>query len=270
MSSSLHPLSTNFALRPEERRAWEEDGFIIRPSVFSESELRVLREAAEQVVARAAQSSRDAESYLVDGNRYVDADGATIQFEHEPDSQTIRVIEPFHHLHSELDALIDDPRLVHPMRGLVGSKAVSLWTDKLNLKRPRDGSRFRFHQDSPYWAYDCDHVDRLPNVMIALDDAREENGCLRVVRGSHKSGLLPGIEDDSRLGPLFTDTRYFDSEHAIAAAMPAGSLLFFSPHIVHGSEPNRSDSARRAMVLTYQPAGEQMFKLDAIRNARPH
>ena len=49
----------------------------------------------------------------------------------------------------------------------------------------------------------------------------------------------------------------------------AGSLVFFSPHTVHGSQPNRSDEPRRALVITYQPAGEPMFKLEGTRNAGP-
>ncbi len=45
------------------------------------------------------------------------------------------------------------------------------------------------------------------------------------------------------------------------------SLIFFSPRTVHGSEPNVSDRNRRALVLTYQPGGHRMFKLDALREA---
>jgi ectoine hydroxylase len=50
-------------------------------------------------------------------------------------------------------------------------------------------------------------------------------------------------------------------------AAPAGSLLFFSPHVVHGSPPNRSDRPRRALIMTYQPAGNRMLKLPRVRNA---
>jgi ectoine hydroxylase-related dioxygenase (phytanoyl-CoA dioxygenase family) len=49
----------------------------------------------------------------------------------------------------------------------------------------------------------------------------------------------------------------------------AGSLVFFSPHSVHGSQPNRSDRPRRALVLTYQPGGLRMFKEDRVRECRP-
>ena len=61
---------------------------------------------------------------------------------------------------------------------LVGAERVALFTDKLNLKRPREGSRFDWHQDSPYWAHFCAHLDRLPNVMVTLDDADGEQRLL--------------------------------------------------------------------------------------------
>ncbi|HVP31439.1 MAG TPA: phytanoyl-CoA dioxygenase family protein [Myxococcota bacterium] len=255
-----------FRTTPEEQKAYEEDGFFVRRAVFAAAEVKALQEAAERVAQRAgAALARAEDDYTIDGNRYVEAERATIQLEHRPGSATIRVIEPFHHLDPRFELLLDDPRIVEPMRDLVGSDTVSLWTDKLNLKRPREGSAFPWHQDSPYWVFDCAHVDRLPNVMLTLDDASAANGCLHVVPGSHRRGLLPGREGEGTLGPLFTDPRAFDEGAAVPAEMPAGSLLFFSPHAVHGSRPNASDAPRRALVLTYQPGGHRMFKVAAVR-----
>jgi hypothetical protein len=255
-------------LTAAERQAWQRDGFFIRAAVFGADELAQLREGAECGLARAeAAAARGGRGYRVDGNRYHDVAGATIQYEHSADSTTVRVIEPFHPFDWRFERLIDDPRIVAPMRDLVGCERVSLFTDKLNLKRPREGSGFQWHQDSPYWAHCCAHVDRLPNVMLALDSASERNGCLRVVAGSHTRGCLPGRQGEGVLGPLFTDPRCFDESRQVAAVVPAGSLIFFSPHTVHGSQPNRSDERRRALVLTYQPAGHRMFKLDAEHEA---
>ena len=262
-------MSRDGSLSADERAAYERDGFFSRLAVFSEPELKELRDAAEQVVQRAqanAKSVRE-DDYAIDGNHYVEAGGSTIQYEHQSGSETIRVIEPFHHLHPAFDRLIDDARIVAPMCGIVGSERVALWTDKINLKRAREGSGFRWHQDSPYWSHACDHVDQLPNVMLALDDADEDNGCFRVIRGSHRKRYLPGLGDGSALGPLFTDPAAFDENDQVPAVVPAGSLIFFNPHTVHGSQPNRSDAPRRALVLTYQPAGHQMFKVAATRDA---
>lgn len=272
-------MSGAWALDEAEGEAYQRDGFFTRRAVFSEPELKELREAAELVVQRAeANAAQQCEDdYAIDGNRYVEAGGSTIQYEHADASQggdetgspsaAIRVIEPFHHLHAVFGRLIDDPRIVSPMCGIIGSERVALWTDKINLKRPREGSGFRWHQDSPYWSHACDHVDRLPNVLVALDDADEDNGCFRVIRASHRESYLPGLGDGSRLGPLFTNPASFDEADQVAAVVPAGSLVFFSPHSVHGSQPNRSDAPRRALVLTYQPGGHRMFKVDAIRDA---
>ena len=88
-----------------------------------------------------------------------------------------------------------------------------------------------------------------------------------MIRGSHRQGILPGRQGEGVLGPLFTGPDQFDERSAVAAELPAGSLVFFSPHSVHGSLPNRSERPRRALVLTYQPGGLRLFKLDQVRNA---
>ena len=263
----MSPSSRRYGLTSAEQKAYKEDGFFLRAAVFRPDEIEAMREASEEVVARAEASGRTGRDYLIDGNRYTEGASETIQYEHNDAAETIRVIEPFHHLHPVFDRLIDDPRIVDPMCGVIGTDRVAVWTDKINLKRPREGSGFRWHQDSPYWTHACEHVDLLPNVLISLDDADEENGCFRLVRGSHRDGCLPGIQDDTTLGVLFTDPDHFNAADQVLANMPAGSLVFFSPHTVHGSEPNLSERPRRAMVLTYQPAGNRMFKIDATRDA---
>jgi len=219
-------------------------------------------------VARTTASADD--DYRIDGNRYVEAAEATVQFEHGAGSETIRVIEPFHHLDPVFEAFVADPRLVVPLCGVLEADRIALWTDKINLKRPREGSGFRWHQDSPYWSHVCGHCDQLPNVMITLDDADRDNGCFRLVPGSHAQGFLPGLDDGTALGPLFTDPAHFDERAAWLAELPAGSLVVFDAHTVHGSEPNRSDRPRRAIVLTYQPADHPMFKTDGTRNFDRH
>ena len=258
------------ALSSAEFGAYERDGFVMRARVFSAAEVAELRSAAEQVARTAAGALACASCYAIDGNDYAEARigelATTLQLEHAPGSRTLRVIEPFCALHPRFEALLDDARIVQPMRALVGADEVALFTDKLNLKRPREGSRFSWHQDSPYWAHFCTDLDRLPNVLITLDDAHEGNGCFRVIRGSHKRGLLPGRTGEGRLGPLFTHPSAFDASAQVPAVLPAGSAVFFSPHTVHGSEPNRSDAPRRAIVLTYQPAGKRMFKWDRVRD----
>lgn len=265
MATALAPLPAS--LSSAERRAWEEDGFFLRRRVFGPSELPALRAAVERVAARTARAAAATRGYRVDGHGYAEVLGATVQYEHLRGARALRVIEPFHHLDPRLEALVDEPRLVEPARALVGEEGVALFTAKLNLKRPREGSRFRWHQDAPYWAEAGRDAGRMPNILLALDDAGEANGCLRVVRGSHRQGVLPGGAGRERLAPLYTDPASFDASAQVPVVMPAGSLLFFHAHAVHGSSPNRSKRPRRALVLTYQPGGRPLFRASGVREA---
>ena len=73
-----------------------------------------------------------------------------MQFEHDLTKRDIvRVLEPVHHFNDIFEQLVDCQRLVGPMEQILGqAEGVSLWTSKLNLKRPQ-GSSFMYHrQDS--------------------------------------------------------------------------------------------------------------------------
>ncbi len=258
-----------FGLSPEEKARYERDGYLVREAVLTREEVDCLREGAEAVRLRALEAVATGTHYRVDGNRYVEAVEATIQYEHRPESSELRVVQPFHHLDPRLDRLIEDARLVEPVQGILGCSRLALFTDKLNLKPAREGSGFGWHQDSPYWAPEASHLDRLPNVMVALDDADRENGCLRVIPASHRRGLLPGRRGPARLDGLFTDPACFDASRQVALEVPAGSAIFFAAHLVHGSEPNRSSRPRRAVVITYQPEGFAMFRRGVERRVCP-
>ncbi len=257
-----------FSLSPEEQDQYRTDGYLTRHAVLDAGEVRALQRAAENAADRAFELCGSGHHYVLDGKRFVDSGYRTIQFEHAPDSEKIRVIEPVQDLDAGLDGLVDDPRIVEPMMDLVGSASLSLWTAKLNLKYPREGSGFPWHQDSPYWIHDCRHVDRLPNVLVAFDDCTVTNGCLRIIRGSHRDGCLPGTDDGSQLGGFYTDPALVDESRCVSMEVPAGSLVFFSPHVIHGSEPNTSALPRRALVLTYQPGGFPQLKSGKVRNIR--
>ena len=151
------------------------------------------------------------------------------------------------------------------MRALCGAPSLALFTDKLNFKRP-GGAPFPWHQDSPYFAFECPHVDRLVSVQLYLDDATEKNGCLWMIPGSHKRGTLPGVSERGTLGRLYTDVeRALPEAKRVAVEAPAGSAIFFHGDVVHGSRSNRSAASRRAFILTYQPGGHPQFRRPGVR-----
>lgn len=274
LSDLIGVLVVSFFLSDVELSAYRADGFFLREGVFSAAEVAGYRRGACDAqehakgliqAGEAQAQGRKLQHYTLDGNQFTDIDFVTVQLEHGLITQSIRVIEPVNELNEILDNLIDEARLTQPMQQIVGVDELALWTAKLNLKPAREGSGFRWHQDSPYWIHDCDHVDQLPNVMILFDDAHESNGCLRVIRGSHRNGRLPGCEDGSQLQGFFTHPDAFSEQDQVLMEAPAGSVIFFDPHVVHGSQPNHSDTPRRAIIITYQPAGYPALKSRVVR-----
>lgn len=201
---------------------------------------------------------------MLDGKRYQRLRGSTVKWEWAAGSDQIRSMEPVHHSDAILDAILDDVRLWRPAAELLGVSRLSLFTDKLNFKRPA-GSPFPWHQDTPYWAFDCDHVDQLRSVQLYLDAATEENGCLWVMPGSQRAGVRPGYSDRGVLARLYTRLEGLERFERVPIIAPAGSAIFFDGNLVHGSQSNRSERSRRALVITYQPPGRPVWAGTEVR-----
>jgi phytanoyl-CoA hydroxylase len=256
------------AATSSELEAFRAHGYFVRERVLGPEELERLRAAVERVHSRVVSESLAPGAGAVeriDGKRYQDVAGACVKWEWDEARADVRSMEPFLHLDPELDALADDPRLWAPVTSLCGAERLALFTDKLNFKRP-GGAPFPWHQDSPYFAFECPHVDRLVSVQVYLDDANEANGCLWMIPGSHRAGVLPGLRDRGVVGKLYTDVdRALAEAPRVPLAAPAGSAIFFHGDVVHGSQVNRTDASRRAFVLTYQPAGHPQFRRAGTR-----
>ncbi len=246
-----------------ELERYRRDGYFVRERVLGRADLERLRGAVERVhrcVGAAAAEPGAAGVERIDGKRYQDLLGSLVKWEWQEERADVRSMEPFLHLDPELEAIVDDPRLWRPATALCGADELALFTDKLNFKRP-GGAVFPWHQDSPYFVFDCPHVDRLVSLQVYLDDATVENGCLWMIPGSHAHGRLPCFEDQGTLGRLYTDVdRALPGAEFVPIEAPAGSVIFFNGDVVHGSRRNRTQASRRAFVLTYQPAGFAQFR----------
>jgi ectoine hydroxylase len=245
-------------LTPEERAAYAQDGFVVRHGVLSADEVARWRDVIEEVVARVASHATRPEGgpemALGDGHRLQFSSRTAIQWEWTPGSTEIRLLEPFTHLDARFEPLWDDPRLVEPMKDALGTETVGPWTCKLNLKRPREGSEFPWHQDYPYWyAFVRDQAREIATAIVFLDDATADNGAIRVLPGSHAAGPAPRDPNDPTR--FLADPARIDARRERAVELAAGGVLLFPSLLLHRSSPNASDRQRRAMLLSFQPAG---------------
>jgi len=258
-------MDRQFSFSAEELKQYKDEGFVVRQGVFTDEEIHEFRLGVEEAIETALQLARQGKPYALDGKDFVDFAEYTFQFEFDLDSNGLRVIEPVHSLADNLAVLLSEQRLLHPVQSILGSTAIALWTDKLNCKGP-GGSAFDWHQDSPYWIHDSDHVDLLPNVMVSFDPFDRENGCFRAIAGSHKRGCLPGRSDGTQLGGFYTDMSAINLADEVLFEVGQGSLIFFDPHLIHGSGKNNSFNSRRAMILTFQPADNPSLKSGEMIN----
>lgn len=244
-------------LSEKERLAYERDGFVIRERVFRPDELKVLRAVIEEVVAgvmeRARRPGAGPEFALADGHRLQFSSNTAIQWEWAEGSREVRLIEPFTHLHPRFEQLWDDARLVEPMQDALGVGAVAPYTCKLNLKRPHEGSPFPWHQDYPYWYAFTPAAHEIATAVLLLDDASTDNGALRLLPGSHLGGPAP--RDRADPSGFLADPARLDTSRERTIEVPAGSLVMFPALLVHRSTPNTSVRQRRAILLSFQPAG---------------
>lgn len=137
---------------------------------------------------------------------------------------------------------------------------IFVFRDILMLKPAQVGSKMPWHQDSNYWPIE---PKELCSVWTALDAATLENGCMRVVPGSHKMDLIRSRSERGD-GPLEDDQ--IDLAKAIDVPMAPGSSLFFHSRLLHGSEPNSSDKPRRAFITSFMSAQSKLTPQAGIRN----
>ncbi|MCH8977882.1 MAG: phytanoyl-CoA dioxygenase family protein [Armatimonadetes bacterium] len=116
-----------------------------------------------------------------------------------------------------------------------------------------------WHQDEAY----IPTRDRsLTGVWLALDDATLENGCLWVVPGSHKSGVLwpMRFHEDERFDCAHESyqTPYSDDD-AVPVEVKAGSIVVFNGYLLHRSLPNRSSAGFRRVLVNHYMSAESLL-----------
>jgi hypothetical protein len=142
-----------------------------------------------------------------------------------------------------LRALLREGALVDVAGQLLGESAL-LYKEKINYK-VAGGAGFSPHQDKPAYPF----VDQVLSVMVAVDDATVENGCLEVVDACHHA-TLPQDERGCIAADVVAGFEWTTVELA------AGETLFFHALTPHRSGPNHSSRDRRALYPTYNGASE--------------
>ncbi len=156
-----------------------------------------------------------------------------------------------------------------------GESSVCHFHSKLMQKEPRVGGAWEWHQDYGYW-YKNEFLlpDQMMSVMIAITDANKGNGCLQVIKGSHKMGRIEHGFAGEQVG---ASQRYVDlalkTMELVYVEINAGDALFFHSNLLHRSEANLSASPRWSLISVYnrsenipynEPSKSSTVSLEAV------
>lgn len=160
---------------------------------------------------------------------------------------------------SPYSAVARSARVASAMGELLGDE-VYHYHHKMMLKEPRVGGAWEWHQDYGYWYnFGCLFPD-MGSCLIAVDRATRENGCLEVLRGSHRIGRVEhGVTGEQVGADPARVAAAKERFELVACEMDPGDALFFHANLLHASGKNESESPRWSLICCYNTKHNDPF-----------
>lgn len=244
MTSSEHTLSE------AQMEQFNQQGLLILDKVFDTREVGRMRVEADYIMKMILNASLANKRRSGRLDMKASADG----------SQVVRKIQPINDLSLYLSRISEDPRLIAPMRQIMGHDPI-LMEEKLNYKQPLKSNveglesstgddQFPIHNDWAYYAGN-DYPQDVISSAISMDECTADNGPLHVWPGSHRQHLehemVPGIGLRVKPGLI-------DAKAGVDILAPAGSVMLFHALLVHNSRANQTRGPRRLMIYSHYPS----------------
>jgi hypothetical protein len=163
-----------------------------------------------------------------------------------------RLRQKSHLLFTWLNALIRHERILDAVEDVIGPD-ILCWGTSFFIKEPRNPAYVFWHQDSTYWGLEPADI---VTAWVALSDSTTENGGMRVVPRSHTMAQVPHRDTFrpqnllSRGQEIMVDV---DEATAETLALKAGEMSLHHVRLIHGSDPNPSDTRRIGFAIRYLP-----------------
>ena len=213
------------------------DGFILKKNLFTEEEINKLKKFIESSSkkeddARETKSSSGKLSITLWNHPSDDLFGKF--------STNERIVKP-------IEEYLDDE--------------VYHYHSKIIWKKPGDGG-FDWHQDYGYWYHNACLYPDMASCFIMLDKATKENGCLKVLKGSHKVGRIEhGISDTPEQTANMERIAELEKRHeCVYITAEPGDALFFHANLLHSSDANKSNQSRRTLIVCFNTKSNNPYK----------
>lgn len=233
--------TTIMALTDDQKREFDENGYIIVRNLLTREEVEAVGARADQIAMGEIAQSASA----VQVEPAIQRNEGTAKSKLE----SVRKLSSAARSDSILHAHATNPKILDILEGLIGLD-IKLFDDQLFMKSSAHGSRKNYHQDSNSSMMSKYVPHSLVSCWAAIDDATVDNGCLWFIPGSHKWGRIPvererEIEKQALAGALVNE---------VPIELKAGDCSFHHSLLMHCSRANRSTSRRRGYAMQYMSA----------------
>lgn len=218
---------------------FEKDGYVIVRGLFTAEEAKALRTVSEQ-----------SETFKKSTFSKADGEGGSIDLAlwNNVDDSLFGLFPRSERMVNRMEQLLDDE--------------VYHYHSKLIQKNPGTGGAWAWHQDFGYWYQNgLLYADKVASVMVAVDKATKENGCLQVIGGSHNLDRIDHVLTGAQAG---ADQEVVDQalkRHPhIYVELEPGDALFFHSNLLHRSDQNKSENPRWALVSCYNAKSNNPYK----------
>jgi ectoine hydroxylase-related dioxygenase (phytanoyl-CoA dioxygenase family) len=151
-------------------------------------------------------------------------------------------------------------RIVRPMEEYLGDE-VYHYHSKIIWKKPGDGG-FDWHQDYGYWYHNACLYPDMGSCFIMLDKATKENGCLKVLQGSHRVGRIShSVSNTPEQTADMERIKELEKRHkSVYIEAEPGDALFFHANLLHSSDANKSNGSRRTLIVCFNTKSNNPYK----------
>lgn len=236
----------NNVLSLEQRKFYEENGFLVIKNLVSDADIQRFRVEFEKICREESKPAR----------LMVMRDVSIVKSEYIPSEKTVSKIQDFRE-NKELFRYCTLPEVLKYVECFTGPNIMAMHTMLIN-KPPDTGkktSRHPLHQDLHYFPFRPSN--RIVCAWTAMEHIDRNNGCLVVLPGTHKGPLKPHSypQWEGGVNMMYHGIQDYDQDHArVHLEMEKGDTVFFHPLLIHGSGRNQTQGFRKAITCHFASA----------------
>lgn len=136
---------------------------------------------------------------------------------------------------------------------------IGLWSSHFICKEPLIGKQTPWHEDSAYWNGRLTRYDKIITIWLAIDRSWKENGCMRVIPGTHRNGFseYEGVSGQDNI--FDSEIKKVDEANAVYFELEPGECSLHDSRIIHGAQPNKSPYRRCGYTMRYFATDAQVI-----------